>query len=326
MDLSTLCAWAQELGFAQLAFCDAAPFTLERQLVDCQATLRERRQLRFEPEKDEVRTQSLLVLLYPYNPVEIEGEDQVFIDSYYLASNAAFHAAKALEERLKQAGHFAKANVSYPAKAAAVRAGLGIIGQNDLLITKAFGTRVVIILIATDIAHKGSDSDLMKESCLKCGRCYKACPSGALDERGMSHPERCLRNYMMEGIVVPEHLRKKMGKSLIGCDICQRVCPMQVSKPSVDHIRTRFDLANFMVLDEQKFSLSIARLTEQIGRNTARPQRVRAQAALIAGNSMNPAYLPVLKAWSESPFDAVREHARWAIQSMEENRKSERNS
>ena len=37
-----------------------------------------------------------------------------------------------------------------------------------------------------------------------------------------------------------------------------------------------------------------------------------AQAALLAGNSGEKKYLPVLEAWSQLPFEAVAEHARWA--------------
>ena len=37
-----------------------------------------------------------------------------------------------------------------------------------------------------------------------------------------------------------------------------------------------------------------------------------AQAALLAGNSGDMSYLPVLEAWAQMPFEAVAEHARWA--------------
>ena len=60
------------------------------------------------------------------------------------------------------------------------------------------------------------------------------------------------------------------------------------------------------------------RLAEEIGRNAARPQRVRAQAALLAGNRRRVSDLPVLRAWAGSTFDAVAEHAAWAIRRIEE--------
>ena len=126
---------------------------------------------------------------------------------------------------------------------------------------------------------------------------------------------------MMEGIAVPEELRTRMGMRLLGCDICQRVCPMQ---PRMEEMPGgRFLLDDFVTADEGVFSQSVRRLAEEIGRNAARPQRVRAQAALLSGNRTRVSDLPVLRVWAESPFDAVAEHAAWAIRRIEEARDQE---
>jgi len=243
----------------------------------------------------------------------------VYVDSYYDASNAAYHAAKRLETRILHAGGYARANVSYPAKTAAVRAGLGIIGRNSLLITKNHGTRVVIILMATDIIPFTQEEERTSE-CVGCGRCIKACPVGALTEEGMTHPERCLRNYMLEGIPVPQEYRPLMGRTMIGCDICQRACPMQ---PKMDETSSgTLPLADFITEDSSAFSSAVSRLAERIGRNAARPQRVRAQAAILAGNTGNPTFLPVLDAWVQSDFEAVSKHASWAAARIRANHKS----
>lgn len=312
----TLALWACEAGFAKAALCRPDGFFQTQQIVQEQAELRERKQLRFFPEDDYPQIKSLAVLLWPYAPAEHPEGENLFIDSYYAASNAAYHASKSLEVRLNAAGVFAKANVAYPAKEAAVRAGLGIIGKSSLLITPEFGTRTVIILMATGIPVSVDVAAYQsKSSCLNCGRCAGVCPSGALDASGMAHPEKCLRNYMMEGIVVPEFLREKMGMKLIGCDACQRVCPLQQSHRQVQ--APSCSLGQFVTDDPDLFSAAVARLAATIGKNAARPQRVRAQAALLAGNSRNPAYLPVLRSWTESPFEAVQIHAKWAIEQIE---------
>lgn len=317
MDESTLRIRAQEIGFRQMALCPTDGFEREREMVREQEKLAERRQLRFMPLEDYPQAKSLAVLLWPYLQAEIPQGERLFVDSYYAASNAAYHAAKELEGRLLAEGCFAKANVSYPAKEAAVRAGLGIIGRSSLLITPQYGTRVVIILMATDIeACTGRAQAEHEASCIGCGRCRKACPTGAIDESGMSHPERCLRNYMMEGNITPEAVRRKIGMRLLGCDICQRVCPMQPNRgetPSMD-----IGLEELMTTEQRAFSEAVARIAGQIGRNAARPQRIRAQAALLAGNSGNAAYLPVLREWAQSPFESVREHACWSIEQIEQ--------
>ena len=115
---------------------------------------------------------------------------------------------------------------------------------------------------------------------------------------------------MMEGVVAPEALREKMGMRLIGCDICQRVCPMQ---PKFESGKTLgLKLCALVTEDQSLFSAAIQKLSGEIGKNAARPQRVRAQAALLAGNSGDAKYLPVLESWANLPFEAVAEHARWA--------------
>jgi len=315
IDVNQLVLWARELGFAETGFCGINSFERERLQVANEQQLAERRQLRFSPQADAPQGRSLAVLIWPYAPA-LSCSDGLFVDGYYFASNAAYHASRKLEARLIAEGHFAKANVSYPAKAAAVRAGLGWIGKNSLLHSTRFGTRVVIILMLTDIETGDYKQEKATDNaCLGCNRCVKACPAGALDENGMSHPEKCLRNFMMEGVVVPEHLRAKMGMKLIGCNLCQLACPLQPK--SETSCRSGYALGDFVTDDQKAFSDAVSRLAEEIGRNAARPQRIRAQAAMLAGNSGNRAYLPVLRQWSQLPFEAVAEHAKWAIQRLE---------
>ncbi len=316
MDTQELKTWAQELGFCDAALCSAAPFDAQREAVLSQPPLSERKQLRFDPQADDAHMHSIAVLLWPYQPLELPQGRALFVDSYYQASNAAYHAAKALEERLKHAGHYAKANVSYPAKEAAARAGLGVIGDHSLLIHPVYGTRVVIILVATDMTAP-EEAPAPRKECLHCGRCAVACPTGAIGQEGMNHPERCLRNFMMEGNVVPEEMRTLMGNHLIGCDICQRVCPMQKLETKESG---SWQLEEFVSDDPVVFSESVKRLAQEIGRNMARPKRVRAQAALLCGCIGDERDLSTLKAWALSDFEAIRVHAQWAIEQIEAKR------
>lgn len=313
MDMRLIAEKACELGFGDVGVCNLGDFFDQKAIVDAQPRLQERRQLRFSPMEDYPWASALLVLLWPYDPAKLpDDEDEVFIDSYYYASNAAYHASQKMEEWLKEQGVRAKANVPYPAREAALRAGLGLIGHNGLLIHPRFGTRTVIILLATD-ALKGMDAELAekRERCLGCMRCVKACPMGAIDEKGMSHPERCLRNFMMEGIVVPQEVRSKMGMKLLGCDNCQRVCPMQQGRQLAN--QPHFKLDPFLTTDDAAFRDAVSRLGELIGRNAARPQRVKAQAALLAGNRKKEKDIQTLECWSDSQFEAVKEHAKWAL-------------
>ena len=307
---------AKAYGFCDFGICSIEAFEEQKQVIDSQPWLKERDHLKFSPMQDYPWASSLIVLLWSYAPASLPSEDEVFVDSYYLASNRAYHAAADFAAHLQKEGYHAQANVSYPARTAALRAGLGITGHNGMVIHPKYGSRVVIILVATDAAESLVDHTETSE-CLRCGRCVTACPTGAIDRNGMCHPERCLRNFMMEGCVVPEETREKFGMKLIGCDVCQRVCPMQPRIASEEG--QLFTLDAFMTLDTHEFRSKLDALSELIGRNVARPQRVRAQLALLAGNRKKPSYVPILKEWANSPHDAVREHAIWALSKIEEN-------
>lgn len=311
MDRETISRMARECGFAKLGVCGAHAFEDARARVGAQPPLAERRQLRFDPAAEYPWATALLVLLWSYVPADLPQGDSVFIDSYYAASNAAYHAARRLEEQLRGKGLRAQANVPFPAKEAAVRAGLGVIGKSSLLITPEYGTRVVIVLLATDALCAEMEESTGHASCLGCGRCARACPTGAIDGGGMRHPERCLRNFMMEGVVVPEKVRPLMGMKLLGCDACQRACPMQTLPEAPQPVP--FLLDELVTSNDAAFSAAVARLAGRIGRNVARPQRVRAQAALLCGNRGQEEDLPVLLSWAQSDSPAVRAHAEWAI-------------
>lgn len=67
-------------------------------------------------------------------------------------------------------------------KHAAEEAGLGVIGQNSLLLTPEFGPRVRLTAIITD-AEIESDEALEKEFCENCDNiCIEACPADAIKE------------------------------------------------------------------------------------------------------------------------------------------------
>ena len=94
MDREALARMARECGFAKLGVCSVEPFDDVKKIVADHPPLSERRQLRFDPALEFPWATALLVLLRPYAPAPLPRGDEVFIDSYYAASNAAYHASK----------------------------------------------------------------------------------------------------------------------------------------------------------------------------------------------------------------------------------------
>ncbi len=101
---------------------------------------------------------------------------------------------------------------------AAAKSGLGIIGQNHLLITKKYSSFVFIGEIITDALLDFNATDI--EYCPDCGLCSCACPVGM-------NVSKCLSSITQKkGDLTDEEteLIKKHGCAW-GCDICQNACP-----------------------------------------------------------------------------------------------------
>ena len=67
-----------------------------------------------------------------------------------------------------------------PQKAIAHMAGLGFIGKNNLLVTKAYGCAVAICSVLTDAPVATQSCHIPAPQCGSCNACVKACPAQAL--------------------------------------------------------------------------------------------------------------------------------------------------
>lgn len=102
---------------------------------------------------------------------------------------------------------------------AALYAGLGTIGANNVLLTKEFGPRVRFISIFTSLVLD-SDPLIEKDLCIKCGLCSKCCPVQAITIRddlvvGDFDKSACLSRS-------EELVRQR----IYPCGICTKVCPI----------------------------------------------------------------------------------------------------
>jgi epoxyqueuosine reductase QueG len=244
------------------------------------------------------------------------------ISGYYFASNEVHHRSEAWLSKVREAGldtGFQAARLSAArAKTSALYAGLGVYRMNTLLYTGGSGSYTTIQVFAiSEYLDRDQPSPCgnpqradLAPGCHDCRRCADACPTGALDGEGGINIDRCLRKHMFSGKPAPIEYRRLMDRRLLGCEICQTVCPMQ---PRTIPARPREAAPRFTIGELLTSSPeTIEALARAIGSNYAKTVRVQAQAAIIAGNVCLREYLPTLAELSESDDEAVSEHARWA--------------
>jgi epoxyqueuosine reductase QueG len=75
---------------------------------------------------------------------------------------------------------------------AAVTAGLGVFGRNNLVYHPRFKNRVIFSAVLTDLELE-ADPPVQDELCTRCNKCVENCPAGALDEEGKTDVMKCMR-------------------------------------------------------------------------------------------------------------------------------------
>jgi epoxyqueuosine reductase len=177
------------------------------------------------------QARSIIILAAPV-PAELatfvlNGESfQAIIPPTYCHSTDQ-RACDLIAEVLKPEG-YRLANAGIPKKLAATRSGLAKYGRNNVTYVEGMGSyhRLAAFYSDAPISEDHWQKPEMLDRCQTCTACVKKCPSGAISsDRFLLHAEKCITFHNESERPFPEWIDSSWHNSLIGCMICQDVCP-----------------------------------------------------------------------------------------------------
>ncbi|HVU05177.1 MAG TPA: tRNA epoxyqueuosine(34) reductase QueG [Polyangiaceae bacterium] len=203
-------------------------------------------------------------------------------------------------------------------RAAAERAGVGFIGKSTMLIAPGLGTYFLLGELLLDV-ELPPDATPVASGCGRCTACLDACPTGAFVGPYELDASRCVSYLTIENPgPIPRPLRPLVGTRVLGCDVCQDVCPFNASsspRPAAPELSPRPELDVPRLLDW--LALGAASYRKLVRRSALRrlgKAQLQRNAAVALGNAGDPAAVPALVRTLEAdPSPLVREHAAWAL-------------
>ncbi len=117
-----------------------------------------------------------------------------------------------------------------PHKTLAARTGLVEYGRNNITYVPKYGSfhRLTSFFTNRELPDDWQERRSWTAAA-DCGACVRACPTKAIDDdRFLLHAERCLtfHNEMPNEKAFPDYVLEGVHNAVVGCMICQKVCPV----------------------------------------------------------------------------------------------------
>ena len=170
---------------------------------------------------------SVIAALFPYNTGIEFGKKSMFDSMSMFNEIAGRMLSTATNALIEMFGDYKFVWFMNPSPISGVHAaaasGLGVVGDNGLLITPRFGTYLLIGTIVSDLEMPIDGRKI--ETCEHCGECLKSCPAIKMlspdEQLAGLNPYLCLNHPKEDSSVcIPRH-----GGLVYGCNKCQEACP-----------------------------------------------------------------------------------------------------
>ncbi len=203
-------------------------------------------------------------------------------------------------------------------KPLAVQAGLGWQGKHTNLVSKEFGSWLLLgaILIAKKIDYNNEHKDY----CGSCNKCIQICPTGALDIPYRLDARKCISYLTIEhkGSISKKY-RKLIGNRIFGCDDCLVICPwnnfakeskdLKLSEIKYIHLQP---LKRWLSFNEEEFR----NFTSGTPIKRTGYKRMIRNCLIAAGNSNDKCLIILIKKFLDCEDDVLRGSAIWALQQL----------
>lgn len=201
----------------------------------------------------------------------------------------------------------------------AERSGLGFVGKHTNLISRDLGNWIFLSEIITTLEIEPDAQE--KNRCGSCAKCILACPTNAITAPFHLDARRCISYLTIElKGAIPEEFRPAIGNRIYGCDDCLAACPWnrfaQTGNLMKPHARADLaapDLIELLNLDAAAFREKF-RGTPML--RTKRRGLLR-NVCVALGNIGGAEVLPALQRAAADSEPLITEHARWAIEQIE---------
>jgi len=206
----------------------------------------------------------------------------------------------------------------------AQRAGLGWFGKNTMLINPRAGSFLFLASLFVDFPLD-IDAPFEADRCGTCTRCMESCPTSAITAPRVLDATRCISYLTIElKGALPEQLRAPIGDKVYGCDICQDVCPWNVSfasevrepafasREGLESHDARTLAREFLAMSQPEFSKRF----KGSAMKRAKRRGLARNAAVVLGNVGTSDDVPLLEAALQHDEPLVREHAAWALERL----------
>lgn len=270
-------------------------------------------------------SRSIVLVIRDYGKYRVPAGLDRYYGKVYLAEGRAYFSP---EYRMSlELGEFLKLHgmhvipTAIPTRWAAQRARLGFFGYNNFFYTD-HGSYIHIDywVVDKELEYDGPaiDQSSVKKLCNeRCGKCVRACPTGALSGEYCMDIKLCVQQLISYTRELPsDDLKEKLGTWIYGCDACQDACPMNIGKREDAHeFPLLMEMAPFITPDK------VLEMSEDHYRNFFQPMfwyispnelwRWKSHALRAMVNSGDPAFHPLIRQRVEDPDDRIRATALW---------------